>query len=80
MNPPAPSASASGAETSRPAWPECEAFCIHSYSGEAGQPCGWRGRLHEARLDEARRARICPRCGRPSVLLIPAIQASRVND
>jgi hypothetical protein len=64
-------AAISGEGPPLPPWPACDAFCIHSYSGESGRPCGWRGLLHEARLDEERRLRVCPRCGRPAVMPIP---------
>jgi hypothetical protein len=51
-----------------PAWAECEVFCIHSYAGEAGSPCGWRGKLAET-VPHCR-IRVCPRCGRSTLLPI----------
>lgn len=51
-----------------PAWSACEVFCIHSYAGEAGPACGWRGRLREAALDAKLGKRRCPRCGRATLM------------
>jgi hypothetical protein len=51
--------------------PPRELFCIHSYAGEAGPPCGWRGSVVEARSDDAGGAPRCPRCGRVTLLRIP---------
>jgi len=47
-----------------------ELFCIHSYAGEAGPPCGWRGRFAEVRREKETPLR-CPRCGRATLLEIP---------
>jgi hypothetical protein len=51
-----------------PPWAECDAFCIHSYSGAGGRPCGWRGKLANTRPSASIRAHHCPDCGRASVL------------
>lgn len=47
-----------------------ERFCIHSYAGESGPPCGWRGPESLAPRD-ATGTLHCPRCGRATLLLIP---------
>lgn len=54
-----------------PPWSECEVFCIHAYAGEAVRACGWRGRLDDASADR----RICPRCGRATLMCIPSTNA-----
>lgn len=51
-----------------PPWPDCEVFCIQSYAGEAGTPCGWRGRWHDARKVTSDGKPRCPRCGGPTLL------------
>lgn len=57
--------------TERPAFrPARELFCIHSYAGEKGPPCGWRGFESDVRRDSAGHAH-CPRCGRATLLEIP---------
>lgn len=47
-----------------------EWFCIHSYAGEAGPPCGWRGRTAEIACDPAGGVPRCPRCGRATLMEI----------
>lgn len=54
-----------------PVPPPAELFCIHSYAGEAGQPCGWRGVSLEVRRSAITGTRRCPRCGRTTLLEIP---------
>jgi hypothetical protein len=49
-----------------------EVFCIHSYAGEAGPPCGWRGRWDEILRDAVTGVRRCPRCGRVTLIDLPA--------
>ncbi len=51
-------------------WGECEVFCIHSYAGEEGTPCGWRGKVRDARGEEKCGQRTCPKCGRPTLMPI----------
>jgi hypothetical protein len=51
--------------------PGREMFCIHSYAGEAGPPCGWRGPLAETTIDKLTSHRHCPRCGRATLMEIP---------
>jgi hypothetical protein len=48
-----------------------EMFCIHSYAGEMGPPCGWRGPVVEATHCVTTGTRRCPRCGRATLLEIP---------
>lgn len=55
----------------QPTQMKAELFCIHSYAGESGPPCGWRGRAHEAVHDTKGGALRCPRCGRSTLLEIP---------
>jgi len=55
-----------------PPWAECEVFCIHSYAGEVGPPCGWRGKLTEIQKRTERGILVCPCCGRATLLPIPA--------
>lgn len=43
-------------------------FCIHSYAGEQGPPCGWRGSTREASRDATDGTRRCPRCGRTTLI------------
>ncbi len=71
MNQPSMNGAATGDPPPLPPWWECELFCIHSYAGDAGSPCGWRGKSAAARLDRDGRRRVCPRCGRPTLLPIP---------
>lgn len=47
-----------------------ELFCIHSYAGEAGPPCGWRGSADELANGKTNSVRRCPRCGRATLLEI----------
>jgi len=54
-----------------PHWADCDFFCIHDYAGTGASPCGWRGRLHDARHDENAMKLICPRCGCATLLRIP---------
>lgn len=54
-----------------PARPHSEFFCIHSYAGESGPPCGWRGSAMATLPADAAGARRCPRCGRTTLLEIP---------
>ena len=58
-------------DRSLPPWADCEIFCVHSYAGEDGPPCGWRGRLAEVREPVAGGGRVCPWCGATSLLRIP---------
>ena len=51
--------------------PGDELFCIHSYAGEAGPPCGWRGRRMEATRNGKVAALRGPRCGRATLMEIP---------
>lgn len=51
--------------------PGAELFCIHSYAGEAGPPCGWRGRRVEAASHGKNQSLRCPRCGRATLMDIP---------
>jgi hypothetical protein len=48
-----------------------EFFCIHSYAGESGPPCGWRGTAAETQRDPKTTTRRCPRCDRATLLEIP---------
>lgn len=48
-----------------------ELFCIHSYAGELGPPCGWRGLADELARDRLTGERRCPRCGRTTLMEIP---------
>jgi hypothetical protein len=50
--------------------PDCEMFCIHSYAGSSGPPCGWRGKLSAVTRDPRTGERRCPRCGRTTLLEI----------
>ena len=54
-----------------PRWADCDFFCIHDYAGTGTSPCGWRGRIHDARQDETGLKLICPRCGCATILRIP---------
>jgi hypothetical protein len=54
-----------------PSWADCDFFCIHDYAGTGVSPCGWRGRLHEARHDHAGAKLLCPRCGCATLFRIP---------
>jgi hypothetical protein len=54
-----------------PPWADCDFFCIHDYAGTGVSPCGWRGRLHEARQDHAGAKLLCPRCGYATLFRIP---------
>lgn len=54
-----------------PAWSELELFCIHSYAGESGPPCGWRGKAADVVRFTPTGERRCPRCGRPTLMEIP---------
>lgn len=47
---------------------EYDVFCIHSYAGESGPPCGWRGRRASLVRDFPGATRRCPRCGRTTLL------------
>jgi len=58
-----------------PQWADCDFFCIHDYAGTGTSPCGWRGRLHEARHDESEAKLLCPRCGCATILRIPLDRA-----
>jgi hypothetical protein len=49
-------------------------FCIHSYAGEAGPPCGWRGRITVISSGEGDGVRRCPRCGRSTLMEIPVTE------
>lgn len=51
-------------------WSQSEVFCIHSYAGESGPPCGWHGKVSDAPRDHATGARLCPRCGRATLMAI----------
>ena len=53
-----------------PPWPQCNVFCIHSYAGGSASACGWRGKIPEAQLEDARRVPLCPRCGHATLLPI----------
>ena len=53
-----------------------EVFCIHSYAGESGPPCGWRGRLAELCGCGSERELLCPRCGRATLMVIPRAAGS----
>jgi len=54
-----------------PPWPECDLFCIHDYAGSGASPCGWRGRMADARCDAGGAKLLCPRCGSGTLLRIP---------
>jgi hypothetical protein len=54
-----------------PDWADCEVFCIHDYAGAAAAPCGWRGRVCDARRDGKEMNLLCPRCGQSTLLRIP---------
>ena len=56
-----------------PAWVDCDYFCIHDYASGT-QPCGWRGRLSNARQNQAGKL-LCPRCGCATLLRIPLDKA-----
>jgi len=47
-----------------------ELFCIHSYAGESGPPCGWRGAVAAITRHTAGKP-LCPRCGRATLFVIP---------
>jgi len=51
-----------------PVRPVHEVFCIHSYAGELGPPCGWYGPASEIVRYDAAGARRCPRCGRATLM------------
>lgn len=54
-----------------PSWADCDCFCIHDYAGTVASPCGWRGRLQDARRDPSGRKLLCPRCGSETLFCIP---------
>jgi hypothetical protein len=56
----------------KPAAAIVEMFCIHSYAGQWGPPCGWRGSSEDVFRSSARSVNRCPRCGRATLLEIPA--------
>jgi hypothetical protein len=58
-------------EKDLPPWPGCEVFCIQSYAGNAGSPCGWRGRIADAARDDTGTKLLCPRCRCATLLRIP---------
>jgi hypothetical protein len=57
--------------TGLPEWDACDFFCIHDYAGTGASPCGWRGRLPDARRDPSGKKLLCPRCGCATLLRIP---------
>ncbi|MCI0535015.1 MAG: hypothetical protein L0Z50_07290 [Verrucomicrobiales bacterium] len=59
---------------SLPCWEDCDFFCIHDYAAGAS-PCGWRGRLHDARHDKTGTKLLCPRCGCATLFRIPLERA-----
>jgi len=61
----------------RTALPAHEYFCIHSYAGEAGPSCGWRGFLSEAQVRNAKNTPRCPRCARATLMAIPSLPSDR---
>ena len=54
-----------------PEWADCNFFCIHDYAGTGASPCGWRGRLNDARRNENGEKLLCPRCGCATLFRIP---------
>jgi hypothetical protein len=55
----------------QPTWSDDEMFCIYSYAGQSGPPCGWRGPSSEALRVFPAGIQRCPRCGRATLLEIP---------
>ena len=64
-------------EKGLPQWADCDFFCIHDYGGTGTSPCGWRGRLYDARHDETDAKLLCPRCGCATLLRIPLERADQ---
>jgi hypothetical protein len=60
-----------GKSAGLPDWPECDAFCITSYSGAGAPPCGWRGRIQDAKYISNETKPLCPRCGCTTLFRIP---------
>lgn len=60
-----------GGDLDLPPWDDCDYFCIHDYAGTGAAPCGWRGRLRDARRSDAGGGLACPRCGFATLLRIP---------
>lgn len=60
-----------------PAWADCDLFCIHHYAGSGAKPCGWRGRVQDARHDAQGGKLVCPHCGLATLLRIPLDRADR---
>ena len=63
------------ATASKRPWAQSELFCVHSYAGESGPPCGWLGLSSETARDPATGMRRCPRCGRATLMDIPFAKA-----
>jgi hypothetical protein len=63
-----------------PPWPDCDCFCIHQYAGSGVSSCGWRGRIQDARYDDATNKNVCPRCGFATLFRIPADQVDQALD
>lgn len=68
---PAENSSAHRESPPLPPWSECDFFCIHNYAVTSAKPCGWRGRIQDTRADATGIQRLCPNCGRASLLRIP---------
>jgi len=60
-------------------WPDCDIFCINSYSGAGAPACGWRGRFREAHHDATGANPLCPRCGCASLLRIPSARSNEAD-
>src|SRR5439155_10029036 len=58
-----------------PKWADCDYFCIHDYASTGASPCGWRGRLRDARRDPTGTQLLCPRCGCATLFRIPLIES-----
>ncbi|HVU23588.1 MAG TPA: hypothetical protein VHE13_05630 [Opitutus sp.] len=58
-----------------PAPPSPELFCIHSYAGESGPRCGWRGLAGDVKFSLAGEPR-CPRCGRATLMQLPPAEST----
>ncbi len=63
-----------------PPWSECDFFCIHDYAGTGASPCGWRGRIHDARSDQTELKPLCPRCGCATLFRIPLDRVDTANS
>jgi hypothetical protein len=60
-------------------WPDCDIFCINSYSGAGAPACGWRGRFLETRHDATGANPLCPRCGCATLLRIPPARTDQAD-